>query len=295
MNVASGSGGASSVLVARVASCAPTPPAQPPTASSPPSAEATIAAELVDAIDRGDYGLALHALCAGYARLDLPCANTLHLSMLEPSDVMSRISLESHELHMQPMPTDGYAYWDNWSTILAHGAWQPRAWFVDERDARRAANTLLVTVLAHELGHHLADRHHCDGFARPASELRADQLSVPLIGALARADQRLDRLHAQVRAIADAMIEAVPARYRSALPARGDVVAWVEQQADLPTLPGAYAALHLARQRRVLLDPTLDLAPRCAATWHALAAQRQFASAGEVTTLRTLPQPSSAG
>jgi hypothetical protein len=97
---------------------------------------------IVVAIETGDFTPAIQAICAAYAKVDLPCAATLTLELLEPNDVMSRLSEEEQVVHMQPMPKDGFAYWNNWSRILSEGAWNPRALFADEREARRIANTL---------------------------------------------------------------------------------------------------------------------------------------------------------
>ena len=210
--------------------------------------------ELTRAIDDGDLDRARVALCAAYAAGGMPCAETLRLEWLAATDVMSGVDLETHVVHMQPVPPrgGGLAYWDNWSAVLAGGAWRPRALFTDDDDARRMATVLLVTVLAHELGHHVATAHRCNP-GGAAGELRADELSTPLVREVMRGP--LAPLHARMRRIADAMIAAVPADQRVEVPPDVDLRAWVADHA-LPDAPAAYASLHLSRERRVLANPT---------------------------------------
>lgn len=251
----------------------------PPKAPAPPD-------PILTAIDTGDFAPALHALCAAYAKIELPCADTLTLELLGPNDVMSRVSHEDQIVYMQPMPKDGFAYWDNWSTILAGGAWKPRALFADEREARRIANTLLVSVLAHELGHHVASRHGCSPWGGPG-EMRADELSSPIVRELVPPG-----LHRKMRVIADAMIGAVPAETRMDVPSGAGARAWIAAR-ELPEPPAAYASLHLSRQRAVLAEGTL---PReaaesyCLPAWRTWLSTRKLAGNLQVRTVATLPK-----
>jgi hypothetical protein len=228
--------------------------------------------ELVTAIETGDYQRALRVWCDGYAAAGLPCASTIRVELLESTNVLSRMD-ESHVVRMQPMPPKGggLAYWDNWSKLLAGGAWRPQ--FVDDDDARRIASTMLLTVMAHELGHHLAIRHACH-VAGMEGELLADELSTPLVQQLAHG--RFGELHARMRHTADAMIAAVPEATRMEVPRDVDVRTWVRAR-ELPSETAAYASLHLSRQRRLLEEtPRLpEVADRrCGAKSRARLAQR---------------------
>lgn len=187
---------------------------------------------------------ALPLLCAAYAQEKLPCADTLTFGYpRQPDDVLSGVDIELHTIHMQPLPAGGQgsAYWANWSAILSEGAWQPT--FASDADARELATTLLVSVLAHELGHHIAEDHGCN-VPGMAGELLADDLSVDLVRPL------LPR-HDDMRRVADAMIAAVPGHE----PVPADLDGWASA-IELPFETPIYAAAHLDRQRRVLADPT---------------------------------------
>lgn len=243
--------------------------------------------ELLSAIETGDFAPAVRALCDAYARVGLPCASTLQVIMLDDNDVMSNVS-DDHVIRMQPMPRDGYAYWANWSMVLSGGMWQPQPLFVNELEARRIGRMLLVSVLAHEIGHHVAMRHGCHPDGRPERELRADELSVPLVRELMHAGP-LRELNARMRVIAGAMIEAVPADRRVVVPAGGDLGAWVSTH-PLPSNTPGYASLHLSRQRRILADTVGARAAAertCLSTWREHIAGRQVRG-GRVTTLRAL-------
>src|SRR5262249_32048522 len=84
----------------------------------------------------------------------------------------------------------------------------------------------------------------------PKNELRADEISVPLIRELATG--KLGELHAKMRAVADAMIAAVPESVRVVVPL--DVRGWVATQDSLPAGKRACAALHPTRQRVLLAE-----------------------------------------
>lgn len=247
---------------------------------SRPAAPDPLAAARVDlaaAIDAGDQPRAMRALCAAYADAGVPCAATLALESIAADDVMSRYT-ELHTVRLQPAPRDGRAYWDNWRGVLGP-SFEPPA--VDEPIARRLANLLLATVLAHEIGHHLAERFSCNPGDAASRELLADELSVPVWHALlAPADI------AALARVTDAMIAAVPAA--PLVPATGDLHAWARGLA-LPQAPDAYAALHLARQRRVAADPPPGAAAACVAADRARLAGRVLANAGRVTTMAPLP------
>ncbi len=160
------------------------------------------------------------------------------------------------------------------------GDWTPA--FADEPEKRRIANLLLVTVLAHELGHHAAQQQRCDPGLATERELRADELSVPIVRELVR-DPRLAPLHARMRAIADDLIAHVGVD----VPA-GELRAWVLTQEYLPDTPAKYASLHLARQRRILAEPPRDVAGACLAGWRTRLATRQIvAPPGTLKTMAT--------
>lgn len=108
---------------------------------------------------------------------------------------------------------------------------------------------LLVTVLAHEIGHELTARFGCSN-SGPTEELLADELSTALI---ARSTEgRLASLHQRMSSVADAMIEAVPEPLRVTVAREGDLRLWVGAQASLPKPIPSYVTLHLSRQRRLL-------------------------------------------
>jgi hypothetical protein len=238
-------------VLACAACAAPSTPAAPrPVATK---ASRSPADEVLAAIDTSDLPRAFAALCAQYAAGGTPCSETVYLTFLDADDVMSRID-DKENVKMSPMPAPGggLAYWDNWSKVLSNGSWPARDLFRDDEDARQVANMLLVTVLAHELGHHIARLYRCHPFG-PAKELRADELSLSLLRGLF-ADARLAALHARMRSVADAMIAIVPVRPRSLVPQDVDVRAWVDAQHELPARVPSYVALHLSRQRRLLVE-----------------------------------------
>lgn len=240
------------------------------------------------AIESADYTRALRVWCDGYAAAGAPCATTVQVEHLSADDVLSRAS-DSHVIKMQPMPKagGGFAYWENWSKILSDGRWDVRSEFRDDDEARRIAGAMLLTVFAHELGHHLAMRNGCHTYGMDG-ELLADELSTPLVQQLAHG--RFGALHARMRATADAMIRAVPEAVRVEVPRDADVRAWIRDR-ELPTETAAYAALHLSRQRR-LLDETVRLSDvaerRCLGKSRARLAQR-IVEPGTVTTKGSWP------
>jgi hypothetical protein len=266
-----------------------------PSAPAPPAARAaavttTPADELLAAIETSDLPRAFTAMCAAYAAGGTPCAETVYLTKLDPNDVMSRID-ENQNVKMAPMPAPGagLAYWDNWSKILSGGAWRARDLFESDDDARRVANMLLVTEVAHELGHHIAQLHRCHPWG-PAKELRADELSLSLLRGLL-ANARLAALHARMRRVADAMIEAVPSAARVEVPRHVDVRAWVAAQRELPSSIPSYASLHLSRQRRLLeeREPYATVAQRlCTGPFAQYLASRRVRP-GETRTVALLP------
>lgn len=253
------------VLLCVVAGCGATPPHRESRNGS-----------LVHAIVRGDYELTRAALCAAYANHGMECAEPLRLEMIAKADVMSRYWSASTLVTMQPMPAvgHGFAYWDNWSTVLSGGAWNPRPLFVDDDEARRVANLLLATVLAHEIGHHLADVYGCSLDGAPG-ELRADEISVPLVRELATGE--LAVLHAKLRVVIEAMIAATPEAARVAPPAGVDVRTWASA-ITLPTEPRAYAVLHLVRQRalQTRAESFADSTARCRDDFAAQLASRHL-------------------
>lgn len=254
--------------------CTPQPP--PPAKAASPAAP-SLADDLERAIEQSDLPLALSVLCEGYAQGGMPCADTVRLELLGETDVMAHVD-EMHVVHMTPMPGPGkgFAYWDNWARILSSGGWQPRHLFHDDDDARRVANMLLVTVLAHELGHHVAERFGCHPFG-PARELRADELSLPLVTGMF--DARLSALHTRMRAIADEMIAAVPEASR------------VGESDPLPKAVPSYVALHLSRQRRLLAghEPFASVANRLCLVHHREWMASRYVGPGKVRTLTRLP------
>lgn len=220
-----------------VVACHPRPTADAPRAVGPSAAAPAVAL----ALDEEDLAGALARICAGYAEDGVPCAETVRLEGLAANDVMAHVN-EDHVVFMPPMPPagGGYAYWKNWSSILSRGTWETRALFADDETARRSARTLLVSVLAHELGHHVAGRFDChdEGASR---ELRADELAVPLLRRLLPADRLVE-----LRRLSEAMIGAV---------APGDRALWTGTPARLPSAVPAYVTLHLSRQRRLFDEP----------------------------------------
>jgi hypothetical protein len=244
-----------------VVSLSCTPPRSPEPASPPrkgtASAESSnrYAKELVAAIETSDAPRAFAALCGAYGAGGMACSETVYLTALSPTDVMSGIDQERQNVKVSPMPRfgGGMAYWDNWSRILAGGKWAFRPLFSDDDDARRTANMLLVTVMAHELGHHVAERFGCHP-PGPLRELRADELSLAALGELLRVNRDLDALHSRMRVVADAMVDVVPAGARVEVPRQGDLRAWVSAQSALPSAVPAYVSLHLTRQRRVVAE-----------------------------------------
>jgi hypothetical protein len=277
-----------------VAGCATEAPIAQPATHAPQPARRALSDDLADAIEASDLERALSTLCEAYAAAGAPCAETLFLERLEPSNVMARAGV-IHNIQMPPMLARGagFAYWDNWSAILSNGSWQPRAFFVDDEEARRVANMLLVTVLAHELGHHVASRYGCS-LSGQGEELRADELSTPLIAGLT--EGRLGPLHQRMRVAADAMIDAVPVENRLVAPREGDLRAWVGQQGALPTAIPSYVTLHLSRQRRLLEEhePVASVAQRlCLAPFAARMSSRSVRP-GRVRALAPgLPSPGS--
>ncbi len=277
-----------------VAGCATEAPIALPPAHAPQPARPALSDDLADAIETGDLDHALSTLCEAYAAAGTPCAETVFLERLEPTDVMARAGV-LHNIQMPPMPASGggFAYWDNWSAILSEGSWQPRAFFVDDDEARRVANMLLVTVLAHELGHHVASRYGCS-LSGPSEELRADELSTPLIAGLT--EGRLRPLHQRMRLAAEAMIDSVPAESRLVAPREGDVRAWVGQQSALPTAIPSYVTLHLSRQQRLLEEhePVASVAERlCLAPFDARLSSRSVRPGRVRTLVSDLASPGS--
>lgn len=259
------------------------------TAAQATRVQPTPADELSAAIATSDLPRALAALCAAYAAGGTPCAESVYLTLLEPTDVMSHIdSLQN--IYMTPMPSkgNGLAYWDNWSQILSGGQGSVRARFADDDDARHVANMLAVTVLAHELGHHVAARFGCE-LPGPANELRADELSLPLLVGLL--DAGLAPLHQRMRTVADELIASVAPAARIVVPNDVDVRGWAAAQPELPQQIAAYVTLHLSRQRRLLeqIEPYVPVVQRlCLGPFAKFIAARTVVP-GRVSTLAVLP------
>jgi hypothetical protein len=260
------------------------------TTATATSGPASIEAALRAAIDAGDVQATKAALCAAYAARGMECAEPLQVALLAADDVMSGYSDDEYTVKLQPMPPvgGGLAYWDHWSAFLSAGAWQPRALFADDDDARRVANLLLATVLAHELAHHLAYAYRCAG-SGPANELRADELSVPLVDELTAGEHA--PLRAKLRTVVDAMIAAIPAGQRVTVPAGVDVHAWARAMPLLPRDRRSYVSLHLARQRALAAEHASFAAaagPACLDAFVARLGARHLLP-GRVTTERVVP------
>lgn len=242
--------------------------------------------EIAVAIETGDLPLALHAICSAYARIDLPCANTLAVELLTINDVMSRMDHERQVVRMQPMPEDGFYYWDNWSQILSAGQLQMRSLFASEPAARRVAKALLVSVLAHEIGHHVAQRHACNA-PGARGELRADELAVPIIRELMPAD-----LQRELRLVTDQMIWSVPPELRLEVPDGPGARSFIAKHA-LPERTASYASLHLSRQRAVFGEresPAAAAARTCLPVWRRWLSERKLVGGLAVRTVATLPK-----
>lgn len=227
--------------------------------------------DLLAAIEHGDPAAALTAICAGYARRGLECSEALRIEALAPNDVMSRAWTATEVVALQPMPGPGggYAYWENWSNVLANGRWQVRTLFASDDEARQVANLLLASVLAHELGHQLADAHRCALAGQP-DELVADELSVPVFRELVAG--RLAPLQAKLRDVTSAMIAQV-SEVEAIAPRPGDELAAWASRTPSPNTPRLYAALHLARQRAVASRPDNQ---RCLDAFRAALAHRDL-------------------
>src|SRR5690606_34358509 len=81
---------------------------------------------------------------------------------LQPYDgIVNWYNPHSHVINLSQLPQDEEIapYWDNWSETLTGGAWDWRAFFVDETEARIMARFNQFVLGAHEYGHALTYRY----------------------------------------------------------------------------------------------------------------------------------------
>lgn len=201
-------------------------------------------------LETGDTRAAYDAVAELYRAHGAEPRTDLVFRVVDYRQVMCWYRGNSLEIQMTRMigPDEGPAFWKFWSEFATGGRWDAAASFESPREMQLLANYLMVTLIAHEMGHHLRDVYgiHGEGFQE---ELGADRLALGILDELAK-DPRFARLRDRFHRIwTIELVRRIPDDRRIEYPDDLDLDDW---NPELPQDTLTYVSMHLARQRLLL-------------------------------------------
>lgn len=148
-------------------------------------------AAMKDCLKSGDMNGCMAAIEALYTRAGATTSDTLWLSPQPVDKPLSSYMGWTNTIRMTRFlrSGEGTLYWRNWSKVLTAGAWDPTT-VGDELKLRLMGNFALMGILAHEMGHYLANRYGMTPRNRHMAELHADKLAIGVMSEL-RCDPEL--------------------------------------------------------------------------------------------------------
>lgn len=222
------------------------------------------------AIEYADTNDVIYAVEEGYASAGISRNETLTWQFQPYDGIVNWYNQYSQVIKLSELPRDEEIapYWDNWSETLTGGAWDWRAFFEDEAEARTMARFNQFVLAAHEYGHALTYRYDPDHEAREDNavncrELPADRLAAALLEELADVDPLIARYRLRYGDLVTSINAAIPDAYDIADYASLDAdchIIHVAQPDETTMAP--YASAYFARWRVLLqtdLPPLADL------------------------------------
>ncbi|MCB0734998.1 MAG: hypothetical protein KDC76_10465, partial [Bacteroidetes bacterium] len=92
----------------------------------------------------------------------------------------SRFTNPSIFVSTYPTKKNVWTYWQFWSDALTNGSWNPRKHFKSKRAALQMARYNVLLLMAHEFGHHLAERFDVERSPLNCKEFDADRVAYAL-------------------------------------------------------------------------------------------------------------------
>lgn len=154
-----------------------------------------------------------------------------------------------------PDKNEVWRYWENWSNGLTKGSWQPRRHFKWKSRARKMANYHTMTMLCHELGHHLAERYEVERLELNCKEYQADLACVLLEMSLSQGKKGARRIR-RYQDLLVSLNNEIPDHYtNTTVDLKANCEAMDVKFPSTPELMSLYASAFCERRRLLHADP----------------------------------------